>query len=298
MDGWRTKVIERDKNFKGYWNYDLSMDDYHGDKRFVHSSGLIRLLDSPAKFKHEVIDGNSKESSEALRFGQVFHKAILEGPDFLSRYKIQPDFGDFRSKKNCERRDEWLASQGREAIIVTQKEFDTIRGMLDSVIDNTDAFNLLKDGVAEASGFYADRKTGIKVAIRPDLISNKLDSMVDVKTARDCSVRYMKYATRDFKYHVSQACYAEGIFAISGRVMNFYNLIAIEKEPPYECNVLTFGKLTMFSGHLLYRTALDKLNECLETNTWKRRQNGIRELELDLYDLEEEVISGGYAREF
>jgi hypothetical protein len=259
----------------------------------VSSTGLRRLLKSPRTFR-AALDGPPVEPTEAMQFGTLVHQVILEGADFLKRYVVQPKFvgltKDGRESELSaaakEKREAWLTEQVLAGnIIVTQKEFDDIRGMLDSVLDHADAFALLKNGVTEVSGYYRDPDTGILCRLRPDYISFEHMVLCDLKTTRDVEMEAFSKTIWNFRYDFQLAMYGEGAAQICQRKVEYHAFIAVEKEPPYECAVYLADEAMLEKGLQDYRRSLKMLRSCIDQGQWPRYQRSMQNIALPLWAL-------------
>lgn len=273
-------MIEINPELTPSWRDDLSNDAYHADKTAVSSSSLKLVLKSPLSFKNHFIDGVRTEPTKAMVFGTLVHTAVLEGMDFLRNYFIVPDFGDLRSSKNRAKRDEWTASLPFGAQVVTEQEMRDIEGMLNAVLRHKDAMRLLKDGVTEVSGYYADPVTGIKCRIRPDFLGENLGVLADLKTTVSCTLDDFSRAIWSYRYDFQMAMYAEGIRVITGQKIKYPAFIAVEKTPPYEVAVYVADDGMMDYGLTDYRRALDTLKKSLDSDVWPGYQEGVQNIAL------------------
>lgn len=267
--------------FAPYWRENLPDVDYHADMSAVSSTGIRKILKSPATFKAHILDRLSPEPTPAMQFGTLVHKAVLEGTDFLKSYVVEPEFTGYtldgklstRSKDATEKRDRWRAEQALAGnLVVTQKERDSILGIVRAIIAHEDAFALLKDGVTEVSGYYRDPETGILCRIRPDFYSSRYRTLVDLKTTSSIDEDDFSWSIWNLRYDVQLAMYGEGTSIITGAPVDHHVLIAVEPEHPYEVAVYPADQAMMEIGHEDYHAALRTLKRCIETNEYPRRQ--------------------------
>lgn len=275
------QLITIDRDFAPHWKEEQKNEDYHADKSAVSSSGLRQIEKSPATFYQNFFLRlpEAEKKSKAKTIGTLCHQAILEGSKFLENFVLMPDFGDMRSSKNREARDEWLATvEGKT--VVKQDELDVIKGTIEAIVNHEGAFNLLKDGKTEISGYYADPETGILCRIRPDFLSFNLMALVDVKTTIDCSREGFAKSIWNYRYDFQLAMYSEGIKQITGKEVDYPAFIAVEKEPPYEVAVYIADKEMIDKGREDYRKSLLTLKACLDTDTFPKYQSKIEEISL------------------
>jgi hypothetical protein len=286
-------------DFQPFWKPEMTHEDYHADKTAVGNSNLKTILKSGQSFVSAMT--TVKEQTEPMRFGTLAHMAILEGQKFLDRYIVMPEFWGFTQKgektnnANCKEvkdaKARWEMEQAPGAVIVTQEERDDLIGMIESVIKHPDAFNILKDGQTEISGYYADPVTGIKCKIRPDFLSLNLGVLADVKTTTDCSIEEFSKTIWNLRYDFQMGQYCEGSSIISKKKIEFGTFIVVEKKPPYEVAVYIADDLCMEIGQLDYRRALDQLKFEMESG-WQRYQMGMQNISLPFYAVQKYQIGG------
>jgi PDDEXK-like domain of unknown function (DUF3799) len=272
-------------DFENNWITDLSNEDYHADKSTVSSSALRTILKSPATFYSTWMDVDYKEPSDALHFGNLVHMAILEPKKFFQRYVKMPDFGDQRTKKNKEAKEEYMSGVSPHAILVTEKEHARLECIINSVLAHKDASALLKNGQSEISGFYKDPKTGLKCRIRPDFMNFEIMCMVDLKTTIDCSLDAFSKSIWNYRYDFQLGMYCEGIREITGRSINHAVLLAIEKNPPFEVALYHCDDSVLAKGVEDYHRALSILSECIKKNQWPAYQTSMQSIQLPRWAL-------------
>ena len=267
-----TQTIIATEKFDPHWKENLSEVDYHSNKGFVGSTSLRKILSSPKAFYWDFFKGNTEESTDDMKIGTLLHSAVLEGTKFLDKYVLMPDFGDFRSPKNREKRDAWKNDLPAGTMVVKQDELEMIKGVVGSVLEHEYASSLLKNGKPEISGFYADEETGIKLKVRPDFLSFDGTKLIDFKSTRSADWRKYGGSVYDYRYDFQMFMYSEGIKFISGKKPEMHVHIAVEKKPPYECAVYYFLDEDLGQAHSDYRMSLDKLKHCITENKWQQRQ--------------------------
>jgi hypothetical protein len=268
------------EEFTPHWTLDLSNEEYHRDKSALSSSSLKKLLKSPKSFYSYATGEQEFKETDAMRLGTLFHMALLEPELFKKKYVLMPDFGDMRSPKNRQTRDEWKANQAPDAVILSEEEKTDIIGMINSVARHRDAARMLKNGQSEISGFFRDPTTGMKCKIRPDFFLEKDMALMDVKTTEDCSLEAFSRTLWSYRYDVQMAMYCEGIRMITGKAVVHPMYLVIERKPPYECAVYRCDEGLIARGMTDYLGCLDLLKNCLDTNKWPGYQSQIQDIAL------------------
>ncbi len=270
-----------------------SNDEYHGDKKFISSTGMKKMKKSPAHFKEEIM-----KHSDALDFGTAYHTYILEPEKFNHEIAVLDENNKpfpnstYAKKENKEWKAEFYASNFGKTII-TKDWMNTIEAMGKKLKSHRYAYSLVNKGVAEKS-FYAEIElySGHKIhaKVRPDYLKEKNKVIVDLKTARDASQRGFMRAAADLDYHISAALYKLIIDKYFGDSYSFrFVFLAQEKEPPYAFNI--FNADTHFLGQGLHECEqlMMLFAECVDRNEWPAYQIwsdnefGVNELKLPTY---------------
>lgn len=276
-------------DIKPSWKEGLTNEEYHADKSAVGSSSLRKILKSPLSFYSDFFSEKKEEKNDAMRFGELVHVAILEGPKFIERMVVAPKFVGLtkdgrestQSAEAKRKKAEWYAeAEALNKLIITEEEHDKILGIINSVTSHEGAMKLLTNGAREVSGYFCDPKTGIVNKIRPDFVSFDLGTLVDLKTTQSIVKSDFQKTIWNYRYDFQLAMYGEGIKAITGKPVNYHAIVAVETAAPYEVAVYVADEGMIAKGQEDYRRALDTLSECLSTNTWPRYQKEIEDISL------------------
>lgn len=250
----------------------LADDHYHAEVAL--SAGQLKYLNekSVAHFKHAMERGK-KPPTPAMKFGAMFHKAVLEGPEFLRLYKVMPEFtgltkdGKMSAQSGVakEKRAAWLLDQAPGTIIVEDmEEMDQITGMMESVLAHPTVKVLMKDSQKELSGFF--NLDGFRCKMRADIWTT-LNRIVDLKTAMDSSSDGFSRSAWDNFYPIQAALYIKGANALGHRVDSF-DYIVVEKEPPYVTEVYSAEVEFISSGDFFIERGMKRLKQAIETDYW------------------------------
>ncbi len=255
----------------------MTSEEYHADKTRVSKSGLDLIRKSPRHYwwKHLNPDAKPEPSKKWGDFGHEFHCAITERDRFDREYFCINDEAKVSeiggaNPRATSKYKEWKAdllkeNAGKTAISVA--DFDTLRYMSDSVLANKSANWLLKKGIAEQSFFFTDPTTGAKCKIRPDWLSS-VGVCVDLKSCRDASPNGFNRSVMDYRYHVQNAFYIDGLDSAIMDAPREFCFIAVEKEPPYICAVYALDPYYVQLGRMEYEQDLKTYVNCLKTGNW------------------------------
>ena len=227
-------------------------------------SSLWKIEDSPEKFKWEEL--NPSEPTEALLFGQAFHKIVLEPETFTEDFAVEPTI-DKRTKDGKEQYANWLADIGTKTVI-SQKIYTTCVEMAQA-INNSKLAKALLEGEHEKCYFWEDDLTGVECKCRLDClreIKGKL-LVVDLKTTTSSNTDKWIRDSIKYGYDVQVAMYSEGIKANYGVKPEFV-FVTIEKDAPYAINIFKATEEYYNYGYDHYRSLIGLYKHCVDTNEW------------------------------
>lgn len=254
----------------------------------VSRSQLWKLSESPEKFKYEL--DNPSEPTDALIFGQAFHKLVLEPDTFSEDFAIAPAV-DRRTKTGKAEYAEFMENC-RDKTVITEDICEKIIVMSEKLKNDYYVQKLLC-GEHEKPYFWTDNLTDEACKCRVDCITSidNIPLIVDIKTATNADTdTFMRHAVK-YGYHVQAAMYRDGVKANTGIECDFV-FIVVEKEPPYAVNILQADELFVRHGYNIFRDLLSVYHDCKVTNNWYGylgKFNNINVLGLPSY-LEKEIV--------
>jgi len=184
--------------------------------------------------------GELPKSTPALRFGRLFHGAVLEPDIFANKAVVWR--GGRRGTKAYEAF--LMENGGDEEWVLDQDEFSALLRMGTSVHANTEAHRLIEGTTHEVTLSWTDKLYGA-AKCRMDGYHDGI-GLLEVKSAADVGARRAdgRYdGTRFFSafarmgYDLQLGWYAEGL-AAHGMPVSNVSLIAVEKSSPYSVVVL------------------------------------------------------------
>lgn len=222
----------------------------------ISNSLLQRVGQSPAHAK-EYLD-HPQEPTPAMLFGSMAHSGILEPEIFNQSYVVMPKF-DGRTNVGKQAKLEFAeANHGR--IAVTDEQFNTVLGMIESVYNHTQAHQLLSAGESELSYFHE------RLKCRPDHINGNI--LIDLKTTVDASYKEFQRSVVNFGYSEQASFYIDLIKLATGQQIEQFVLIAVEKTAPFAVATYVLDDLAIQSGRAKYRANLSLWVECLRTGIY------------------------------
>jgi hypothetical protein len=266
----------------------LPIEEYHQRTGWLSKSMLSVFADCPAKFKYQYIDGNRRQETQALRLGNAVHTFVLENAKFRERYHVMPE--DVRRDARTKAYQEQLAEAAGRAILKPD-DFETIKGMSAAMRNHKKVLALLDvPGKIEASIFWTDPVTGLKMRCRPDFLRDD-GLIVDLKTAASAAPKDFMRSAYDLNYDISVALTAAGYRALTGSEPAEYVFIVQEKEPPYV--VEAYNTFSPFADGVTYadvgeyrlRKLIEAYRHCLKNNRWPGYSDKIEILGVPHYEL-------------
>lgn len=253
------------------WRENLPDEQYHKDKSAVNFSSLKHIDKSNFAFAQSYW-GKQKPPTAAMKFGTLAHMAILEGEKFRSKYVVMPEFtgytGDGKlsanSKDAKDKRAKWIMEQPKGAIIVTEEEREKLFNMIDSVLSNEKAVQILSSGKPEIAGYWQDKKTGLNLRMKADFLSFDLGVLVDVKTCQDVRWEFFRKSVENYRYDIQIMMYNDGVKNITGKEPENRVWLVIESEAPHEVRLHEVGPEYEAIGEFEYRRSLDKLKSAID----------------------------------
>ncbi len=259
--------------------YGLPEVAYHAPKDELSSTGAKLLLESPAKFKYQVLDGN-RVYKAGFDLGTAVHTKVL---GVGGRFITYPD-EHLTKSGNVSTKAETVAweAERRAAgqIILTPNEVRMVDEMAEAVKANPVARKLFeRPGHPEVSVF--DEYLGVKRRGRFDYLPDEGGIVVDLKTTVDASKAGFARAAARYGYHVQRGHYLD-ILKRLGREADML-FVAVEKEPPYLVQVHRLSPEFAEMGETEALAAVDTYRRCMESGVWPGYPDEVAMLEPPMF---------------
>jgi exodeoxyribonuclease VIII len=231
--------------------YNLPASEYHAADG-ISNSGLAAIARSPAYYRY-----GEKKDTDAMRQGRAIHTAVLEPELFRETYALA------QGRRN----------KGAEKIELTALEWETARNVAAAILHHPTCQALLAVGEPEESVFWYDPDTLLLCKGRPDWTcygegDNSRPYLLDLKTTKDASPSGFTGAAEHYRYHVQAAFYLDGWHAATGRWIDEFIFVAVEKEPPYAIGLYRLPAWKIEEGRNLYRRDLATYEYCRDRDEW------------------------------
>lgn len=241
--------------------------EYHGYREAISKSRLANMSVCPLYFKW--CEDNPNEPTEDLILGSAFHKWVLENDTFDTEFAVMPKV-DRRTALGRAKFAEFVENcVGKE--VITEEQFETIKGMRDSIMANKYTQRLLK-GEHENSMYFVDDLTQEPCKVRPDCWFKIGDRVVivDLKSCRNADTTEFMKDVAKYHYDLQAYMYSYGVSKVLNIPMENIDFvfIAVEKKTPFLANILQADQYVLQRGEMLFRKYIGQYHECKESGEW------------------------------
>ena len=226
-------------------------EEYHTAEG-LSNSYLWRLIDrTPA---HAV---TPFAATDAMNLGSAVHIAVLQ-PELAAEMIVQGP-KDRRGKKWAEAKEE--AEAGKK-ILLTEADYGVAMKMRDRVWQSSVLAGLLagKDVKYEQAAFWQHCEWLCKCKVD----AAKDNFILDLKTTADASPRGFAKSCASYGYHQQAASYRYGWGKASGKQVDHFLFLCIEKSAPYLPAIYELDAPSLSEGWASYIAAIDLHAQCEE----------------------------------
>jgi len=240
-------------------HHDLNNHNYYQDTEYVSNSMLNNLTGKSPEYFRFAMD-NPQPSTPAMKFGSALHMNVLQPEEFNNNYAVAPKF-DKRTKQGKIDYAEFVKANIFKTV-VSEQDYELIEQMTDKLMRDPDAKAMLTKGIKEHIIAWENEEYGVKCRGMLDVYKKDLDIIVDLKTTQDSSYYGFASSVKRYKYYKQAAFYMDAVGA-----QEFY-IVAIEKSPPFNINIIQLGDDLLDKGRELYSRDLEVYKYCLDNDYW------------------------------
>jgi exodeoxyribonuclease VIII len=267
-------MSDEEKNFKP-GIYSIAAERYHAADGVSKSMLDVLAEKTPAHLVAYLSDG--EEETEAMRFGSILHRAILEPDTFREGFYVRPDEMKFTTKDGKAWRD-----LHTDRPILTTPELQQIEKMALAVNSHPFAKRLLAGAMREQSIFVEDNQGTLRKS-RLDALT-KGNVVPDLKSCESAALDTFERSISRYRYHVQAAYYLDNCNLAGIEKVSFF-FICVEKSPPYAVRCLQLMPEVIEYGRILYQRDLQVYRNCLETGHWPGWSDGFEECGLPKFEM-------------
>lgn len=242
-------------------------DQEYRDRGGLTSTLLRQFLRAPAKAEYcQRHRDDDKPVSDVFQTGVLCHAMVLEPETVPDRFAVMPE-GLKRTTKEGKRVYAELVEQVGAVNVMTAAQMQTAIGVRDSVFGHERASKYLAFGHPEVSVFARDVVTDLLLQCRCDWLCRYPPVIVDLKTTVSADVDGFTSHAIKYGYHLQAVHYLE-VCRLAGIEVDDFLFIAVEKDPPYLCQVFHLSEIFKDSTWNAWRKALDRYAQCLSDDVW------------------------------
>lgn len=251
---------------------DLPETTYHGDpvpETSLSNSGAKKILDSPARFRHDQLHPPS--SSKAFDLGRAAHaKALGVGAPIVAiPDELLASNGAISTKVA---KDFVAEHQAAGATVLKRDVVEAIDAMAAALLGHEIAGPLLRQGIPELSLFGRDADTQVMLRARLDWLTRLRSGrpvIVDYKTAESANPRRFGKAAHDFGYFMQDRTYRELADLVLGEKDEHAFLFVVqEKTAPFLVSVCELDDDARAVAAQANRAARRLYVECMTSGVW------------------------------
>jgi hypothetical protein len=252
--------------------YELTDEEYfssHLASTTLSSTGARRLLDCPAKFRHDQLHG--RKGKREFDVGHAAHQLVLGAGPAL----VYVDAEEWRTKAVKE---QVAAIREAGAVPLRPSDWDAVHDMASALLTHPLAPKLFTRGDPERTLIWRDAATGVPCRAKADWL--RPDGIVDYKTARTVRPASLPKAVHEHGYYIQAAFYLRGFRDRFAGVEPFFAFVSQEKEPPYLVTVFQLTDAALAHGDRQVSEALERYRDCLAADEWPGYSTDIEDIEL------------------
>lgn len=232
----------------------------------LSNSTLAILRRSPSAFQYAL--DNPSPPTEQQMVGTAVHTMVLEPWTFDDDFAVLPPDVNLRTKEGRAYRDE-LINRGRR--VLRPQEFEAVREMVRSVLDNPTARKILDESLAVEQTLVWRDEHGIWRKCRKDITTPQ--AVIDLKTTRNLAGFDLE--VRKHHYHCQAAWYLDGERQIGPTNGREWYFIAVQTDPPYESEVFQLHEDYVDCGRAENDRLISIYRQHLELDDWSRSPAGV-----------------------
>jgi exodeoxyribonuclease VIII len=257
--------------------------DYY-DHPAMSQSKLKEFKKSPKHYFAKYVQKQTIETTDAMKFGNIFHTLLLEPLKFAERYILMPSL-DKRTKEYKEWEKNNILNEKDKEKIITFAEYNSAKQMVEALKPKKvikELFNL--GGLIEQDFFWVG--SGVECKMKLDMFIEPCEqvpngAIFDYKSTNDALPDAFSNSIYKYGYYNQVAFYRNGIKTIynTNDYPDFY-FVAIEKEAPFESAIYEADDIIMDIGLNENKKLLKMYKECLESNHFYGYDETIKKISL------------------
>jgi len=235
---------------------DITKEAYFKLEGYSRSS-LKEFIKGP-DFLKEYKD-NPPESTASMRMGTALDTLMFHPGRYELEYCEAPEGMMFNRKDGIDFK---KANEGK--ICLNHKQVRIIKGQQKALMDNKLFSAFLESAVIEPCAQWEEQ--GVTLKTLPDMMNEKLKTIVDLKTIGEFNDSSMEYAIKDYYYDLQGALALQAFPQCDTFILAF-----VSAKAPHQVALKYVYPEVMEKVSMEYKALLPELKQCIEMNTWKTR---------------------------
>lgn len=227
----------------------------------LSNSGLREFRRSPAHYLAST--KKERKQTEAMVLGTLAHLMVFEPKEVFKQFAVLPEL-DLRTTKGKDLKAKVEADNPGKTLI-KKTDFDAATEAARQVVTHPKLVPLLPHVDTEVSFVWDEN--GVHCKGRADAIHMERGIILDLKTTQSAAFDEFSRTIATSGYHYQGAWYRHGLRKL-GVGVDYFTLIAVEKEPPYGVQVFELDEALMDKAMHKISGYLEQYKKCLETGKW------------------------------
>lgn len=262
--------------------YKISIEDYHADKKWLSSTG-VRHCKSMSEFRL-YLDGYWDSDEKAhFDYGNAIELYIIDRKGFEEKVAVapthewveeakaqnpklvQPKMSAFYKSLSATFNEE---NQGKYIIPEEgEQSFQSIQVQCARIFADNFMSVILEGIDYQSSCYWVDKETGLQMKCRPDIVNQKFNAVINVKTTLDGSPEKFSKSLTDHEYPLQACIEIEGVLE-SGllKQVDHYFWLVLEKDAPFNVTLYEFDQADLLVFRDEYHYNLRRIKKAMETN--------------------------------
>lgn len=245
-------------------------DEEYFKIRAVSSTSLKYAKRSMKHFENFILNGNSSDTP-SKKVGRLVHLALFQKKVFDESVV----YSDIPKKTLKAYKD--LVKKHKDKIVLSSKEVSEITGIIQAILDDPAAMQMIQDGIPEVTILAVDPITKLNVKCKIDWLCQKDEGSytLDYKTCEDAKpteipepsefegyIKSSKFERNANKYgYENQGAFYRHVCDLAKIRIDFTSLLAQESEAPFVACPYVYEQETLDEANTENRELLNRIND-------------------------------------
>lgn len=210
---------------------------------------------------------NPSGSTKSQQFGTLIHAMLLEPAKFESQYVLLSESPRRGSKEWKELEEAHPGKILIKAVEDGEPQAELLDALRDKWNSNPDIQKIMEGAHTEVSCFWVDHEYREKCKARPDVWTESLRILADLKSTQNASYGAFQYQIKELGYFRKAAWYMDCMAALGHKIDEFV-FIAIETKLPCAVACYCLDPMSIELGRKEMRELLKLYRTCKIIQEW------------------------------